>query len=142
MDPATLAPVAIIQVIAVWLLQKLKVANWFPWLSENSATANRIVAYAIALISTAGLTWQWNAAQGQLVINGLVWMTIVQGLWTGAAGIVTNELTYLFLQIKQQTVSSGRVLGAPPVPEPPPVAMRDKPIPDPPVVQGIGQFKA
>jgi hypothetical protein len=127
MDPATLAPVAIVQVIAVWLIQKVKAARWFPWLTENSATANRIVAYAIALLSTAGITWQWQAAQGELIIKGLMWSTIIQGIWTGAAGIVTNELTYLFLQIKQQTTSTGRTVGAAPVPEPPPVAMPDKP---------------
>jgi len=73
MDPATLGPVAIVQVIAVWVIQKLKSANWFPWLTQNSAVTSRIVAYAIAVLTAAGITWQWNVAQGQLIINGLVW---------------------------------------------------------------------
>lgn len=127
MDPSTLGPVAIVQIIAVWLIQKLKQANWFPWLTQNSATASRIVAYLIAIVSAAGITWQWNAAQGQLIVNGLVWMTIVQGLWTAAAGIVTNEMAYLILQVKQQTVSTGQSVGAPPIPTPPPIPVPDKP---------------
>lgn len=103
MDPSTLGPVAIAQIVAVWLIQRLKEAKWFPWLTANSATASRIVAYAIAVLTTAGITWQWNAAQGQLVLNGLMWQTVVQGLWTGLAGVVTNELTYMLIQIKAQT---------------------------------------
>ena len=127
MDPSTLAPVAIVQVIVVWLIQKLKQAKWFPWLTQNSATASRLVAYGIAIVSAAGITWQWNAAQGQLIINGLMWMTIVQGLWTAAAGLVTNEMAYMLLQIKQQTVSTGQSVGAAPIPTPPPIPVPDKP---------------
>lgn len=127
MDPSTLGPVAIVQVIAVWLIQRLKQANWFPWLTQNSALASRVVAYAIALLTAAGITWQWNAAQGQLIINGLMWMTIVQGLWTAAAGLVTNEMAYMLLQIKQQTVSTGQSVGAAPIPTPPPIPVPDKP---------------
>ena len=127
MDPSTLAPVAIVQVIAVWLIQKLKTANWFPWLTQNSAMASRVVAYAIALLTAAGITWQWNAAQGQLIITGLMWQTIVQGIWTALAGLVTNEMTYALLQIKQQTVSTGQAIGAAPIPKPPPIPVPDKP---------------
>ena len=125
MDPSTLAPVAIVQVIAVWLIQKLKTANWFPWLTQNSAMASRVVAYAIALLTAAGITWQWNAAQGQLIITGLMWQTVVQGIWTALAGLVTNEMTYALLQIKQQTVSTGQAIGATPIP--PPIPVPDKP---------------
>jgi len=127
MDPATLGPVAIVQVIAVWVIQKLKSANWFPWLTQNSAVTSRIVAYAIAVLTAAGITWQWNVAQGQLIINGLVWQTVVQGMWTALAGLVTNEMAYALLQIKQQTTSTNKAVGAAPIPSPPPVAMPDKP---------------
>ena len=127
MDPSTLAPAAIVQVIFVWLIQKLKEAKWFPLLTQNSATASRIVAFLSALIQAAGITWQWNAAQGDLSIHGLMWQTIVQGLWTALAAVITNEITYMLVQIKQQTVSTGRAVAAPPVPEPPPVPVPDKP---------------
>jgi len=127
MDPSTLGPVAIVQVVAVWVIQKLKQANWFPLLTQNSALANRIVAYAIALLAAAGITWQWNGAQGQLIINGLMWQTVIQGLWTAAAGLITNEMTYALLQIKEQTSSTGKAVGAPPIAEPPPIPVPDKP---------------
>lgn len=127
MDASTLAPAAIVQAVAVWLIQKLKQAKWFPWLTQNSALANRLVAFLIAFVSAAGITYQWHAAQGQLVISGLMISTIVQGLWTAAAGLVTNELVYLMMQIKAQATSTGQTVGASAVPVPPPIPIPDKP---------------
>jgi hypothetical protein len=137
MDPSTLAPAAIAQALAVFIIQKLKQAKWFPWLTQNSALANRIVAYAIAIVSAAGITWQWHADQGQFVIGGLMWSTILQGLVTAGTGIVTNEVTYMLMQIKSQTTSTGKTVGAPAVAEPPLL-----PIPDKPAVEPSGTTEA
>jgi formate/nitrite transporter FocA (FNT family) len=127
MDPSTLGPAAIVQAAAVFLIQKLKQSKKFPWLTQNSALANRAVAFAIAFLAAAGITYQWDAAQGQLIINGLMFSTVVQGLWTAAAGIITNELVYMVVQIKAQATSTGETIGAPPIPTPPPIAIPDKP---------------
>jgi hypothetical protein len=127
MDPATLAPAAIVQVIAVWVIQKLKAAKWFPLLTQNSATVNRIVAYVTALATTAGITWNWMVNERNLVIHVPTWDTIVQALWTAAAAVIANEVTYMLVQIKQQTTSSGQALGAAPIPTPPPIPVPDKP---------------
>jgi len=128
MDPATLAPAAIIQAIAVWIIQKAKQSKKFPWLTQNSAIANRIVAFFIAFAAAAGITYRWNALQGTLIINGLMWATIEQGLWTAAAALVTNEITYMLMQIKAQTTSTGEAVGASAQPTPPPLPIPDKPI--------------
>ena len=128
MDPSTLAPAAIIQAIAVWLIQKLKQSKAFPWLTQNSAIANRIVAFGIAFIAAAGITYRWNAAQGVLTINGLMWSTIEQGLWTAGAALVTNEITYLLIQLKAQATSTGEAVGAAAQPTPPPLPIPDKPV--------------
>jgi hypothetical protein len=127
MDPSTLAPAAIVQVVLVWIIQKLKKAKWFPWLTQNSGLVTRVVAYASALASTVGITWSWMAAQRNLVVHVPTWETIVQALWTAAVAVITNEVTYMLLQIKQQTASTGKVVGAPPIPTPPAVAVPDKP---------------
>jgi hypothetical protein len=127
MDPATLAPAAIVQVIAVWVIQKLKAAKWFPLLTQNSATVNRIVAYVTALTTTAGITWNWMVNERNLVIHVPTWDTIIQALWTAAAAVIANEVTYMLVQIKQQTTSSGQALGAGPIPTPPPIPVPDKP---------------
>jgi len=108
MDPSTLAPAAIVQAIAVWVLQWLKKSNWFPWLNQNSATANRVVAFAIALLSAAGITWHYNVTLGTLTVMGLT----EQAIWTALAGFVTNELVYMGVQIKAASVL------APPAPVP------------------------
>jgi len=127
MDPSTLAPAAIVQAIAVWLIQKLKQSKAFPWLTQNSAIANRVVAFAVAFLSAAGITYHWMGTTGTLIINGLNWDTIEQALWTAGAGIVTNEVTYMLLQIKAQTTSTGEAVGAAPLPTPPPIGVPDKP---------------
>lgn len=127
MDPVTLAPAAIVQVIAVWVIQKLKAAKWFPLLTQNSATVNRVVAYVTALATTAGITWSWMVNERNLVIHVPTWDTIIQALWTAAAAVITNEITYMLVQIKQQTTSSGQALGAAPIPTPPPIPVPDKP---------------
>jgi hypothetical protein len=127
MDPVTLAPAAIVQVIAVWVIQKLKAAKWFPLLTQNSGTINRIVAYVTALATTAGITWNWMVNERNLVIHVPTWDTIIQALWTAAAAVIANEVTYMLVQIKQQTTSSGQALGAAPIPTPPPIPVPDKP---------------
>jgi hypothetical protein len=123
MDPSTLAPAAIVQVIAVWLIQKLKTSKAFPWLSQYTPIANRIIAVVIAMVSAAGITWHYNATLGQLTVMGLT----EQAIWTALAGLVTNELTYALVQIKQQALSTGRTVGAPPIAEPPAVPQEAKP---------------
>jgi hypothetical protein len=112
MDAGTIAPAVIVQAIAVWLIQKAKDSPRFKWLSQYSKTANRAVAIAVATISAAGITWQWNAAQGDFVIHGLVWATIQQGVWTYAAALVTNELVYMGIQTKNQAAATGQMVGA------------------------------
>jgi hypothetical protein len=113
MDTSTIAPAVIVQAIAVWLIQWAKNSPKVSWLSKYSKTASRVVAVIIATVSAAGITWQWNAAQGDFVIHGLVWTTVQQGLWTYAAALVTNELVYMGVQTKNQAVATGKAVGAP-----------------------------
>lgn len=127
MDPVTLAPAAIVQAIAVWAIQKLKQARWFPLLTQNSATVNRVVAYLTAFATAAGITWTWMVDQRNLIIHVPTVDTIVQALWTAAAGIITNEVMYMLVQIKQQTTSTGQAVAAAPIPTPPPIPVPDKP---------------
>lgn len=127
MDGSTLAPAAIAQVIVVWLIQKLKQAQWFPWLTQNSAKASRLVAYLVGLGTTVGITMQWMAAQRDLVIHVPTWQTLIQAAYTLATAAITNEITYMLVQIKNQTMSTGKEVGAPPIPDPPPLPVPDKP---------------
>jgi hypothetical protein len=123
MDPSTLAPAAIVQTIAVFLIQWAKRSKAFPWINQYTPILNRVIAVAIALVSAAGITWHYNATLGQLTVMGLT----EQAIWTALAGVVTNELVYMGVQIKQQAVSTGRTVGAPPIAEPPAVAQASKP---------------
>jgi hypothetical protein len=123
MDPATLAPAAIVQAIAVWLIQWMKGSKLFPFMSQFTPIINRIVAFVVALASAASITWHYNAVSGTLTVMGLT----EQAVWTALAGLVTNELVYMGVQVKQQALSTGRAVGAPPIAEPPAVPQVAKP---------------
>jgi hypothetical protein len=116
MDSSTIGPAVIVQAIAVMLIQWAKKSPKVAWLNQYSKTASRVIAFAVATISAAGITWQWNAAQGDFVIHGLVWATVQQGIWTYAAALVSNELIYMGIQTKNQAAATGQRIGAPAVP--------------------------
>ena len=102
MDPTPLIQAAMVQAVAVAILQWLKRTAWIPWFTQHSATLNRVAAVLIAAATASGITWQWNAAQGDLVIHGLMWQTVEQGLWTFCAGLISNQLVYMGVQTKNQ----------------------------------------
>ena len=112
MDSSTIHQAVIVQAVAVWLIQRAKTSPRFTWLSKYTKTANRVVAVLVATVSAAGITWNWNAAQGDFVVHGLVAATIFQGLWTYAAALVTNELVYMGIQTKNQAAATGQAVGA------------------------------
>jgi hypothetical protein len=53
----------------VWVLEFLKRSNWFPWLNQNSATINRVVSIAVALIAAVGVTMNIS---GNLDLGGTI----------------------------------------------------------------------
>lgn len=46
-------------------IEMLKRAGWFPWLSQHSDTANRIVSWILALVSSAGLKFASSGSIGE-----------------------------------------------------------------------------
>lgn len=57
-------------VISVFALDYLKRAPWFPWLSANSETINRVVSLAVALFTTVGL--KVLSSQGNIHTGGVI----------------------------------------------------------------------
>ena len=77
MDPQTaVSPIglqAVIVLVAPFLLQWLKTARWFPWLTKFSDRALRGWSIAIAVLASVGIGVTWDGPAGRLVIDGLRW---------------------------------------------------------------------
>jgi hypothetical protein len=60
------------------VIQYLKNASWFPWLSRETEKLNRTVGIVAAFLTTAGVHWGYNAATDTLNIIGLhsLWLTV------------------------------------------------------------------
>lgn len=57
----------------VWVMEKLKKSNLFPWITQNSSGVNRILGLAAALLSSAGINW---SVQGSVFTGGVITITL------------------------------------------------------------------
>jgi hypothetical protein len=62
-----------IAVVSALCIQFLKKSNWFTFLSTDvsSEKANRAFSILIAIITSLGITFSFNATQHELIIGGL-----------------------------------------------------------------------
>jgi prenyltransferase beta subunit len=74
---------------AVYLIQWLKGANWFPWLSEHTELANRVVASVLAVMSALGIQW---TVEGNMNTGGTLTVTLpaISAIINAAIHIVTQ----------------------------------------------------
>lgn len=87
----------LISALTPWLLERLKTAAWFPFMSHVGKYApilNRLTPMVVAAVMAAGITFQFDDAAGVLTIKGLVPSDIVRGLLLWAAGAGTQHLAY------------------------------------------------
>lgn len=46
----------------VYGIQWLKDAGWFPWLTADTKTVNRLVSMALAAVAALGINWAYDAS--------------------------------------------------------------------------------
>ena len=54
--------------LIAFLLENLKKAAWFPWLTVQSSTLNSVVAAVAAFASTIGLNYMWDDTTRALTV--------------------------------------------------------------------------
>jgi hypothetical protein len=59
-----------------FLIGFLKKQSWFPWLTAETAKANRASAFLLSGAAALGVHATFNHAAGQLIISGLSWAAI------------------------------------------------------------------
>ena len=104
--------------LVVWLIQVLKKASWFPWLSiEGQVWTKRIVSIAGAVFAHLGIATAWHAGTAAgthiLMITIPSWPDLATSAWRILGQYVTQEGWYQVVYNK---------LNAPGNPLPPPQA--------------------
>jgi hypothetical protein len=80
--------------VAVWIIQYLKGAKWFPLLQAHTKGASRLASIILAALGTAGLQWQWTSSTHTLAISNLTLMVILTGLWHVLQHFAVQEVVY------------------------------------------------
>lgn len=106
-----LATQVTVSAIVVAFIQWLKSRDWFPWIQNEAATANRIAAVLLAALTAIGIhmTWSHGDVPGSYMISvtGLTLVGIGMGLYAIIKSFVFQELIY------RTTVKNGSPPAAP-----------------------------
>lgn len=84
----------IIASISAFVIEHLKKAAWFPWLTEYEDGFNRFVAIAVAVCASIGIAFTYDATAGTLLITGLTWESVQAVGWTSVKQWVLQQLVY------------------------------------------------
>lgn len=80
--------------VAVVVMQWLKKASWFPWLTEQSDRANKAVAAFMAAIAAVGIHYTYDAPTATLTFTGISFAALGHGLWHWLQSYAVQETIY------------------------------------------------
>jgi hypothetical protein len=81
-----------------YLLQRLKAASWFPWLTELSTRWVKIaVSAVIAACSALAISVAWDGAAGILTISGLTFANVSAGAQAFLVSFLSQHFSYEML---------------------------------------------
>lgn len=84
-----------VSAIVVWLLEKLKVAPWFPAFSEQStATTKKVIGALVAAAAAIGISYNYDPTGGVLTVKGLTLSSMTSFGWTWIQNFVMQQLVY------------------------------------------------
>ena len=97
----------IVGFIAPFLLQFLKKASWFPLLTDR---VDRIVKVGWSAVVAAGsalmISFSFDPTLGQLVVTGLTWSNLTNGVMAFLLSMIAQQSSYRLL-IKPKEVGNG-----------------------------------
>lgn len=83
-----------ISAVVVFLLERLKRARWFPWLSAEKEKVTQWVAAALAALAALGIHTEFDATKGVLIISGLTVAGVLHGGFEVLRSLAFQELIY------------------------------------------------
>lgn len=86
---------AFVGVLAAFILQWLKRQSWFPFLNTWSAKWWKVTVSAlVAAASAVGITYSYDPTIGRLVVDGLTWASVWNGLLAFGVSFLSQHLAY------------------------------------------------
>ena len=93
MDSATQQ--VVIGFVMSYVMQWLKKAKWFPFITERSDKIVKVLFSSIVALCTAlSIGVNWDATSGVLSFTGLAWVNIWNGLMAFLLSFVTQHVAY------------------------------------------------
>lgn len=82
-------------IVAVWAIEQLKKAKWFPVVQQQgTAFAARALSAIAAAASTVGIEWQWMPANHSLLITGITGSAVALLAWHLLEHFALQEWVY------------------------------------------------
>jgi hypothetical protein len=80
--------------VVIYAIEALKKSRWFPWLTAETTTVNRIAAVVGSLAAAVGIHYSYDMTAGALLITGLTPSGISHGIWHWAQQYAITQLAY------------------------------------------------
>lgn len=98
MEHGEIQSAAIVAIVVTELFEMAKRSPWVRGITYDSERVNRVVGIVVAFLSGLGLQFQFDAATGRLIVDGLFASTLVHGVaqWAG-------QMAYYRLAVKRST---------------------------------------
>lgn len=87
--------------VVVYALQMIKKSAWFPWMTQETTTLNRLVSAAGAFIGSIGVHMAFSAGQATapdgtylITVTGLTLANVGAGLWHWMNQFAGQQLLY------------------------------------------------
>lgn len=80
--------------VVVWLIQYLKKAGWLTFMTDDTAVINRVVSALLALVTAAGIHYQFDTVAGVLTVTGLTISNGLHFIWAAIQQFVGQEILY------------------------------------------------
>lgn len=80
--------------LVVSAIQWLKNTKLVPFVNQHSSTINRILSWVAALLSGAGIHYNYEAATGTLTLTGLTLIAVVHAFGDTAQSYAAQSLIY------------------------------------------------
>ena len=94
-DTNTLGTTAIVSAASAYVIQMLKNAKWFPVISDKTTKWGQIAFSAlVALCTSLGVHYSYDATAGQLVITGLLASSLYDHAVDWLRTFILQQLTY------------------------------------------------
>ena len=84
----------VLSALVVYAIEWMKRWQVVPWIDANTKSVNWAVSAVLALVTSIGITYSFDAEAGRLVIDGLTWATITTTGWEALKQFVNQQLVY------------------------------------------------